>query len=105
MLKPEAERLLVPDAVAPGVLFLVSEEAPSRVMLSAGAGTFARVYVTETEGVSLTGASLTPEAVAEHFSEISDPSGAREVATGFHQADKLVAAARRSIEERSGIAE
>jgi NAD(P)-dependent dehydrogenase (short-subunit alcohol dehydrogenase family) len=96
LLKPEAERLLVPDAVAPGVLFLVSESAPSRVMLSAGAGTFARVYVTETEGVSLAGDALTPEGVARHFAEISDPVGAREIASGFEQAEKLAAAAMRT---------
>ncbi len=102
LLAPEAERLLSPDAVAPGVLFLVSEGAPSRVILSAGAGAFARVYVTETEGVSLVGAGLTPEAVAEHFSEISDPSGAREIATGFEQANKLAAAARRAPEDEAG---
>ena len=95
LLESEVERLLTPDAVAPGVLLLVSEKAPSRVMLSAGAGTFARVYVTETEGVSLAGASLTPEAVAEHFGEISDPSSAREISTGFEQVEKLAAAAKR----------
>jgi NAD(P)-dependent dehydrogenase (short-subunit alcohol dehydrogenase family) len=98
LLEPEAERLLTPDAVAPGVLFLCAESAPSRVVLSAGAGSFARVYVTETEGVSFFGDDLTPEAVAAHFAEISDLSTAREVATGFAQADKL-AGARRRLDE------
>jgi NADP-dependent 3-hydroxy acid dehydrogenase YdfG len=87
----DAERLLTPDAVAPGVLFLVSEEAPSRVVLSAGAGSFARVYVMETEGISLPKESLSPEAVAERFAEISNPQRARMLSTGFEQADKLVA--------------
>jgi NAD(P)-dependent dehydrogenase (short-subunit alcohol dehydrogenase family) len=96
LFKPDAELLLTPDSVAPGVLFLCSELAPSRVVLSAGAGTFARVYVTETEGVSLSGADLTPEAIAARFEEISDPSTAREVSTAFAQADKLAAAAKRS---------
>ena len=95
LFKPDAERLLTPDSVAPGVVFLSSEGAPSRVVLSAGAGTFARVYVTETEGASFAGAGLTPEAVAEHFEEISDPSHAREISSGFAQAEKLAASAQR----------
>ncbi|CAN5234118.1 SDR family NAD(P)-dependent oxidoreductase [soil metagenome] len=92
LLSADAERFLTPDAVAPGVLFLVSRDAPSRVMLSAGAGSFARVYVTETEGISLPKENLSPEAVAEHFEEISDPARARTLSTGFEQASKLVAA-------------
>ena len=67
-------------------------------MLSAGAGTFARIYVTETEGITLGGAMLNPEVVAERFGEISDPSGARTLANGFEQAEKLAAAAMR-VEE------
>lgn len=98
LLQPDAERLLTSDSVAPGVLFLAAENAPSRVVLSAGAGTFARVYVTETEGVSLAGSDLTPEAVATHFEAISDRTSAREVASGFAQADKLTASARRLLD-------
>jgi hypothetical protein len=71
-------------------------------VLSAGAGTFARVYVKETEGASFAGAGLTPEAVAEHFEEISDPSHAREISSGFAQADKLAASAKRIAQWRNG---
>jgi NAD(P)-dependent dehydrogenase (short-subunit alcohol dehydrogenase family) len=98
LFKPDVERLLTPDSVAPGVLFLASEQAPSRVVLSAGAGTFARVYVTETEGVSFAGASLTPEAIAAQFEGISDPATAREVPSSFAQADKLAASAQRILD-------
>ena len=83
-------RALAPEAVAPGVLFLVSEQAPSRVTLSAGAGSFARVYVVETQGISLDPQMLTPETVAARFHEISDARDARSLSTGFEQAEKLV---------------
>jgi NAD(P)-dependent dehydrogenase (short-subunit alcohol dehydrogenase family) len=96
LLDPEAEPLLTPESVAPGVVFLVSKDAPSRVMLSAGAGSFARVYVSETEGVSFAKDELSPEAVAEHFAEISDQSHARIYTEGFQQAQKLAAAAVRA---------
>jgi len=95
LFNPDAERLLTPDTVAPGVLFLVSQDAPSRVILSAGGGAFARVYVTETEGISLAKEDLSPEAIADRFDEISDPSHARALSSGFEQAEKLTAAAMR----------
>lgn len=97
LLKPEAERLLAPEAVAPGALFLVSKDAPSRVLLAAGGGSFARVYVTETEGISLSGEALSPEGVAAGFDEISDRSNAREIMSGFEQADKLAASAAQAL--------
>ena len=42
---------LAPSAVTPGLLYLVSEDAPSRVILGAGAGTFERTYITMTQGM------------------------------------------------------
>ena len=42
--------LLGPDTVSPGLLHLVSEDAPSRCILTAGAGGFERAYVTITQG-------------------------------------------------------
>ncbi len=104
LLSPEAERLLTPASVAPGVLFLVSREAPSRVILSAGAGSFARVYVTETEGVSFAKDQLSPEAIAEHFDEISDPTHWRMISEGFQQAEKLTTAALNAQGKLSGAA-
>ncbi|HET7714168.1 MAG TPA: SDR family NAD(P)-dependent oxidoreductase [Bauldia sp.] len=95
LLGADTARLLSPDAVAPGVLFLVSEGAPSRVILSAGGGSFARVYVVETRGISLAEAELSPEAVAARFGEISDVVDAVTLSQGFDQADKLATAAMR----------
>lgn len=96
LLDPEAAPLLTPESVAPGVVFLVSQDAPSRVMLSAGAGSFARVYVSETEGVSFAKDELSAEAVAAHFTEISDQAHTRIYTEGFQQAQKLAAAALRA---------
>jgi NAD(P)-dependent dehydrogenase (short-subunit alcohol dehydrogenase family) len=66
---------LKPEAVTPGLLFLVSEDAPTRVILNAGAGTFERAYVTMTQGVHLGLAADTPERVAAAFEAISDRDG------------------------------
>lgn len=86
--------LATPESITPGVLFLVSEQAPSRVMLCAGAGTFARTLITETVGVHFPEAERTPENIAAAFGRISDPAGAVSLTAAFQQTDKLVALAR-----------
>ena len=51
-LMPEAVlRLLEAGAVTPGLLALVAEDAPTRAILCAGAGSFERAYVTLTQGI------------------------------------------------------
>lgn len=100
LLKPEVEHILSPETVTPGALFLVSAGAPSRVMLAAGGGSFARIHVMETQGVTLSGQMLSPEAVAERFEEISDITGAVMLATGFDQTEKLANSALRLAGEK-----
>ncbi|PZU53490.1 MAG: 3-hydroxyacyl-CoA dehydrogenase [Brevundimonas sp.] len=65
---------LGPDLVTPGLLHLVSDQAPSRCILAAGAGGFERAYVTLTQGVRIVGADA-PEQVAAQFDAISDRTG------------------------------
>ncbi len=65
---------LGPDRVTPGLLYLVSDDAPSRCILAAGAGGFERAYVTLTQGAFIDGDDA-PEQVAARFSEISDRTG------------------------------
>ena len=63
---------LAPAAVTPGLLYLVSEDAPSRVILNAGAGTFARSYVTMTHGVHIGTPADADDQVAAQFEAISN---------------------------------
>ncbi|HEY0817866.1 MAG TPA: SDR family NAD(P)-dependent oxidoreductase [Rhizobacter sp.] len=63
---------LKPAAVTPGLLYLVSEDAPSRVILNAGAGTFERAYVTMTKGVHIGLTDDADDQVAAQFEAISD---------------------------------
>ena len=63
---------LAPEAVTPGLLHLVSDDAPTRAILCAGAGTFERAYVTLTGGVHLGSGPDAAEQVAAHFDAISD---------------------------------
>ncbi len=65
---------LAPGSVTPGLLYLVSKEAPTRVILCAGAGTFERAYITMTGGVHIGTGDDAAERVAENFEAISDRS-------------------------------
>ena len=65
---------LAPALVTPGLLYLVSQDAPSRAILAAGAGGFERAYVTLTQGDFVTGDDA-PEQVAARFDAISDRAG------------------------------
>ncbi|HEY1720619.1 MAG TPA: SDR family NAD(P)-dependent oxidoreductase [Magnetospirillaceae bacterium] len=94
LIPEDAAKLMTPESITPGVLFLVSENAPSRVILCAGAGSFARTLVTETAGVYFPEAERTPENIAASFDRISDPSGEVTLTSAFQQTDKLVALAR-----------
>ncbi|WP_333572763.1 SDR family NAD(P)-dependent oxidoreductase [Sphingomonas sp.] len=71
---PEAAfAAFAPEHVAPAALFLVSEQAPSNMIVGAGAGVVQAAYVTLTQGAVL--AERTPEAVAAQWAEIIDRTG------------------------------
>ena len=96
LLSPVAAELMTPESVTPGVLFLVSDNAPSRVILGAGAGVFAVTHIGETPGVYLDGSERTPETIAARFAEISDAETAEPLKDAFAQTYKFVAAAAKA---------
>ncbi len=67
--------VLEPGAVTPGLLALVAEDAPTRAILCAGAGSFERAYVTLTQGVHIGTGAAAAEQIVAHFDAISDRSG------------------------------
>lgn len=88
-LMPEAALdLLTPESITPGVLYLVSDDAPNRAILGAGAGSFALAKLYETPGVTLTGDDLSPEGVAAAWDKISDTTGQEELMQAFQQTKK-----------------
>lgn len=86
---------LSPDNVVPAALFLVSEQAPSRTILLAGAGTIARMAVVESEGVFLSKEERTPEAVASAFARIEKLEDFIETEAGLAHVDRIIAASRK----------
>ncbi|MEN8876286.1 MAG: SDR family NAD(P)-dependent oxidoreductase, partial [Hyphomonas sp.] len=66
---------LKPEYVTPGVMNLVKDEAPTGMILSAGAGAFSMARIVETEGVFVgQGEGLSAEAVAAKWDQITDVS-------------------------------
>ena len=95
---PEAVAALMgPELVTPGVLYLVSEDAPSKTILGAGAGCFSVVHIYETPAVFLGGAGATVDDVAANWSRISDPTGETALDGAFGQTGKFAAAAAAAL--------
>ena len=53
LLPPQALALMKPEAITPAVLYLLGEDAPTRTIMGAGAGSFAVIKIMETEGINL----------------------------------------------------
>ncbi|MEA2891523.1 MAG: hypothetical protein QOI05_2316, partial [Bradyrhizobium sp.] len=93
LLPPQALALMKPESITPAVLFLLGEEAPTRTIMGAGAGSFALIKILETEGINLPQDEWTPDAIASHFAEIGDMSTAKALEGAFQQTQKYVAQA------------
>ena len=63
--------LLQPEAVTPGLLALVADDAPTRAILCAGAGSFERAHITLTPGIFVGLPGDAAEQVAAQFDAIS----------------------------------
>jgi NAD(P)-dependent dehydrogenase (short-subunit alcohol dehydrogenase family) len=92
LLTPDVLARLAPELVSPGLLALVGDDAPSRAILCAGAGHFARAYVTLTDGVQIGASPDAGEQVVERWREIGDRKGEIVPEYGFAQAERELAA-------------
>jgi NAD(P)-dependent dehydrogenase (short-subunit alcohol dehydrogenase family) len=70
MLKP-----LEPEVVSPGVLALVAEDAPTRMILGAGGGSFEQAHVTLTQGAFIGGGEDAADRLAASLDRIGDRQG------------------------------
>lgn len=82
-------KLLAPEYVSQGVVFLASEQAPSRTVLAAGGGSFAVYKGLETEGINLLPDQVDADVIAQRWDEISSDGSMRELQGGFEQTEKF----------------
>jgi NAD(P)-dependent dehydrogenase (short-subunit alcohol dehydrogenase family) len=91
---PEASlEALDPALVSPALLALVNDDAPTRAILCAGAGHFARAFVTLTQGRQVGNGDDAGERLIAQWVEVSDRAGELVPAYGFTQAEREVASA------------
>ncbi|WP_292023467.1 SDR family NAD(P)-dependent oxidoreductase [Maritimibacter sp. UBA3975] len=88
LLTPETLELLQPETITPGLLALVAEDAPTKMVLGAGGGCFAEIRITETQGVALVGDDLNVDGVVAAMGRIRDPEGAAVMDNAFSQTRK-----------------
>jgi NAD(P)-dependent dehydrogenase (short-subunit alcohol dehydrogenase family) len=93
LLPAEELALLEPGAVSPGLVALVAEDAPTRMILLAGAGGFEQANITMTQGIFLAPDERHAEALIARLDEVADREGESVPVTGFDQLRHEVAKA------------
>lgn len=97
LLADDVASLMGPQLVAPGALYLVSEGAPSKTILGAGAGCFSVIRIYETAGHFVKGTNLGVDDVANNWNLIRNAEGQTEMESAFKQTDKFVALAAKNM--------
>ncbi|MCB1917264.1 MAG: SDR family NAD(P)-dependent oxidoreductase [Rhodocyclaceae bacterium] len=97
LIPEEAFALLTPETVTPAVLYMVSENAPTKTIICAGAGAYSVAKIIETDGVWLPPAEQTPEGIAAHWDAIASPVGETQPQAGFEQTVKLTGKAMEGL--------
>jgi NAD(P)-dependent dehydrogenase (short-subunit alcohol dehydrogenase family) len=97
-LLPEAMlKLLDASAVTPGLLALVAEDAPTRTILCAGAGSYERAHITLTEGIHIGAPADAAERIAAELDAISSRDGETVPESGMAQGALEIGKAMKSI--------
>ena len=89
--------LLQPESVTPAVVFMASRDAPTRQIIAAGAGVFARVVIQETPGVFLPPEQRDADHVAAAWQEIASIDGQLELKAGGEQTMKFLGKAAEAM--------
>ncbi|QNK72169.1 SDR family NAD(P)-dependent oxidoreductase [Variovorax sp. PAMC28562] len=98
LMSKEVLDALKPEAVVPAMLVLAAQDAPTRTILCAGAGTFEAAHITLTAGAFIGIGADAPEQLAARLAEVTDRAG--EIvpqsgsAQGSNEVGKALAAAR-----------
>ena len=83
------EKLTV-ESVSAGLVYLVCDDAPNRMILCAGAGGYSETKVFETQGINLSEGEQTAENVAKFIDKIRDTTGMEEFTNGGQQGTKFL---------------
>ncbi len=98
LMPPEMLGLLTAESVTAAALVLCDETAPTRTILCAGAGGYAKSGMYETDGIFLPQAEQTPEAIVAQWDELSDPSNQQPLESGGKQTEKFLMKAMAALQ-------
>jgi NAD(P)-dependent dehydrogenase (short-subunit alcohol dehydrogenase family) len=85
VLPPEALARLTPERVSPGLIALVSDDAPTRMILLAGAGSFEAAHVTMTRGIHIDATAAAAEQLIARLDEVRTREAETVPQTGWEQ--------------------
>ena len=85
ILPPDALERLSPEKVSPALIPLCVEDAPTRMILLAGAGSFEAAHVTMTAGIHLPDTAQAGAQLCERLAEVSQRDDEVVPASGFEQ--------------------
>ena len=90
VMTPEMLEQLNPKFVTPAAIFMVSENAPNRTVIFAGAGSYSTLEIRESGGMHLPLDKRNADGIAENFGKISDMSNATVFQSGTEHVVKIV---------------
>ena len=100
VLPEQSLELLEPSRVSPALLALVNDDAPTRAIVCAGGGHFARAFVTLSQGCHVGQGDDAGELLIEQWPAVSDRAGELVPEYGFLQAEREVASAAQHADEK-----
>ena len=98
LMPPEMLGLLTAESVTAAALVLCDESAPTRTILCAGAGGYAKAGMYETDGIFLAQDEQSPEAIVAQWDELSDLSNHQPLESGGKQTEKFLMKAMAALQ-------
>ncbi len=97
LMPEDALALLTVESVTAGLIPLVCEDAPNRLIMCAGAGGYAATKIYETQGIHLKPDEQTAENVMANIDKIRDGKDQEEYTSGGNQTMKFVTRAAKAL--------
>ena len=88
---------ITPDAVSPAVVVLASRDAPTRMILCAGAGTFEAAHITLTQGVHIGTDAHAADRLLAALPQVADRQGETVPRSGSEQGANEVAKVQQAL--------
>ncbi|WP_299772126.1 SDR family NAD(P)-dependent oxidoreductase [uncultured Pseudoteredinibacter sp.] len=98
LMPEEILAMLKPESVTAGAMTLVTDDAPNKFILCAGAGGYAASKIVETDGIFLPESEQSPEAVLAQWDAVVASEGERELESGAKQSEKFLTKAMQALQ-------